>query len=450
MIAARSLRVVLLLALSLGLLAPAAAAPYIIGPMPGYSAMRAVNLWLQARGVDKVVVEYWPEQSPDQRSRTPAYTVDPAQDGIVSLTIGNLKPGTRYGYHLILDGKAVEAPEPLFFRTQPLWQWRRDPPPFSVVVGSSNFINDKPYDHPGRGFGADYQVFENIADQKPDLMLWLGDTLYLREADYDSAWGIAERYRETRAFEPLQRLLRTAHHYAIWNDHDYGPNNSNDSYVLKAESLKQFKRYWPNPSYGMPGVPGVFTRFSWNDVDFFLLDDRWYRNADVAPDSPNKALFGKAQLAWLKDALLSSPATFKVIVDGTQFFNDVARAEGWHNFPAERKAFLDWLAAAHIDGLVFLSGDRHRTELARLDRPGSYPLYELTCSPLTASARPARDAEEKRPGLVEGTRVEKRNFCRLDVDGPLRDRRMTLRVFDVNGKPLWNRTLRSNALRTPR
>ncbi len=450
MTAVRPLRIALLLGLWLSLLNPAAAEPFVIGPMPGHSAMRAVSLWLQLKNVDQVAVEYWPEREPTNRTRTPAYAVDPAQDGIVQMEIGGLKPTTRYGYRLVLDGKAVEAPEPLFFHTQPLWQWRADPPPFRALVGCCNFINDKPLDHPGRGFGADYQIFEHMADQKADLMLWLGDTLYLREADYDSAWGIADRYRETRAFPPLQRLLRSTHHYALWDDHDYGANNANASYALKAESLKQFQRYWPNPSYGLPGVPGIFTRFAWHDVEFFLLDDRWYRNADAAPDVPGKAMFGAAQLAWLKDALLSSPATFKVIASGSQLLNDVSRAEGWQHFPAERQAFLDWLAAAHVDGVVFLAGDRHRTELARLERPGSYPLYELTCSPLTASARPARDAEEQRPGLVEGTRVEKRNFCRLDVDGPLSNRTMTVRVFDADGEALWHQTLRAGALRTPR
>jgi hypothetical protein len=27
--------------------------------------------------------------------------------------------------------------------------------------------------------------------------------------------------------------------------------------------------YWANPSYGLPDTPGVFTKVSFNDVDFF-------------------------------------------------------------------------------------------------------------------------------------------------------------------------------------
>jgi len=428
----------------------AAAEPFVVGPMPGHSAMRAVSLWVQVTGADRVAVEYWPERSPADAVRTPSQEVSNREQGAMRIEISGLEPGTRYGYRLILDGTPADAPEPLHFRTQPLWQWRSDPPPFRAAIGSCAFINDKPFDRPGRGYGGDYQIFDAIAAQQPDFMLWLGDTLYLREADLDSAWGIADRYRSARAFPPLQKLLRATHHYALWDDHDYGPNNSNASYLFKPVSLELFKRYWPNPSYGMPGAPGIFTRFEWHDVEFFLLDDRWYRNADHGPADPDKTMLGKAQIAWLKDALLASPATFKVIANGSQLLNDVSRAEGWQHFPAERQAFLDWLTAARIDGLIFLSGDRHRTELARMERTGSYPLYELTCSPLTSGARPAGDNERDRPGLVAGTQIGQRNFCRLDVDGPLRDRRLTVRVFDTNGEALWAQTIQAADLRSPR
>ncbi len=447
----RSIRAATLLLFGLILLAPsyaAAAKPQIIGPMPGHSAMRAVKLWIQVREAERVAIQYWPEEDNPEQHTTDTLTVADLPQGIAHFDIGGLKPGTRYRYRVVLDGKAVEPKEPLYFRTQPLWQWRTNPPPFKAALGSCAFVNDKPFDRPGRGYGGDYQIFDAIANQQPDLMLWLGDTVYLREADTDSAWGINERYRSMRAFPPLQKLLRSTHHYAIWDDHDFGPNNSNAGFVYKPVSLETFRRYWPNPTAGFPGTPGLFTRFAWHDVEFFLLDDRYYRNSDRAPNTPDKSMLGKSQLAWLKDALLSSPATFKIIANGSQMLNDASRAEGWQHFPHERQAFLDWLAENSIHGIVFLSGDRHRTELARYTRPGNYPLYELTCSPLTSRARPARDQEADRPGLVAGTHTGQRNFCRLDFEGPLSDRQMTIRVFDANGEALWDKALRARELQS--
>ena len=173
------------------------------------------------------------------------------------------------------------------------------------------------------------------------------------------------RQRVVRHHPALQKLLSALPHYAIWDDHDYGPNDSNRSFVFKDASLVLFQRYWANPSYGLPGGPGIFTQFSVADADFFLLDDRGYRDHDRATDFPGKQLYGSEQLIWLENALLASRARFKLIVGGSQFLNDRSKAEGWQHFPAERDAFLDWLGNNHINGVIFLSGDLHHTELLK-------------------------------------------------------------------------------------
>jgi alkaline phosphatase D len=148
------------------------------------------------------------------------------------------------------------------------------------------------------------------------------------------------RYTHDRALKGLQPLLRKGRHYAIWDDHDYGPNDSNKSLILEDESLTLFKRYWVNPSFGLPELPGVFTVVSYGDADLFLLDDRYYRDGDTMPDRADKAMFGPRQIAWLEDALLNSPATFKIIVAGGQMLNDFDVFEGWNHFPAERDSNL--------------------------------------------------------------------------------------------------------------
>ncbi len=89
-----------------------------------------------------------------------------------------------------------------------------------------------------------------MAATDAQLMLWLGDNTYLREADYTSNSGIYYRYNHTRAIPDLQQLLATKHNYAIWDDHDFGPNDGNSSYELKNTTLQAFKDYWGNKSYG--------------------------------------------------------------------------------------------------------------------------------------------------------------------------------------------------------
>jgi alkaline phosphatase D len=424
-----------------------AAAPVHIsaGPMPGYSAMRAVVLWVQFSGPANVRIDYWPDDRPADVRSSAAVSASAQVQNTVHIEVTDLEPGTRYAYHVVADGKVLTSGETLHFRTQPLWQWRSDPPPFRLLAGSCAYINEADYDRPGKPYGERYDIFATMASQSPDMMLWLGDNVYLREADYDSRWGMAERYRHTRALPELQPLLRSTHHYAIWDDHDYGHDNASRSFVFADTSRELFRRYWANPAYGLHGSGGIFTKAAFHDVDFFLLDTRTWRDNDHTPNGPHKTLLGEVQMAWLKDALLASKAPFKIIASSSQLLNDLTGKEAWTHFPDERADLLAWLEETGIDGVLLLSGDTHYSALFRLPRDGSYPLHELTCSPLTAGPH-RHGLGEANPRLVDGTYVAARNFCQLDVSGPRDDRTLRISVIDADGKTRWTHDLHAREL----
>jgi len=244
-------------------------------------------------------------------------------------------------------------------------------------------------------------------------------------------------------------LLTAAPHLAIWDDHDYGPNDADMSYVMKGDALQLFRRYWANPSYGLPDVPGIFGRARWGDVDIFLLDDRWYRSANGALDGPGKTMFGAQQLEWLRNALIYSKAPIKLVVNGSQMWNKVNRFEGWNHFATEQRAFADWLLAQKIDGVIFLSGDRHFGELLKIDRAGTYPLHEFTSSPLTSRPWANPEAgEQQNPDVVPGTLIGRRQFGMIRVSGPESDRSVALESYDGTGKLLWRREVRARDLKS--
>jgi alkaline phosphatase D len=279
-------------------------------------------------------------------------------------------------------------------------------------------------------------------------MLWLGDNVYFREPEWTSLEAMSARYRAYRAMPELRWLARTGSHLAIWDDHDFGPNDSDGSFTMKGAALEAFKRYWVNPSYGLPRVPGVFGMATLGDVDFFLLDNRFHRYPNRYPPTPEKAMFGAAQLEWLKQALVSSRATFKVVAAGGQLWNRANRFEAFASYPAEQKALADWLLEQKIPGVLFLTGDRHLGGLWRVERPGAYPLYEFTSSPLTAGAFANPPQEERdNPQLVPGTLVTQRNFGMVRVSGPRNDRALTLEAYAADGRLLWQRRIAAAELR---
>jgi alkaline phosphatase D len=309
----------------------------------------------------------------------------------------------------------------------------------------------------GNPYGDEFHIFDTIAanmqaDALPHLMLWLGDNLYLRPkgkflgyADFDSAERMATRYREVRGHAMFQKLFAATHHYAIWDDHDYGPNNSDKTFRFKADSLGLFKRYWPNPDMGSPDLPGTWTSFAHQDAEFFFLDDRYYRDDEQAAISDDKAMFGARQIAWLKKSLAKSKATFKLVCNGSQLLSEDQNGKhsGWHSYPNERADFLAWLANEKIPGMLFLSGDRHNTQVFRLKHQGAPVVYEFSCSPFTSRLSKLSKTDRANPRFVDGLGVEQRNFGTLEFTGAGATRKIVAGCFDSNGRKLWERTLAS-------
>ena len=416
--------------------------------MAGSATQRSASLWAGFAGLAEIERrDAWFEYQAtgaapsDPWHSTSTVTLDRAVN-VLTHRIYGLEAGTEYRYRLAWRnrGKAEHTGE-YRFRTAAFWQFRSDPPPLRILAGSCAYTNDSASDRPGKPYGQDPWIFGAMAARQPDITLWMGDNIYFREPDFDDPTMMANRYDQWRALPEMQGLLHVGQHLAIWDDHDFGTNDSNSSSISKQDALTLFRRYWANPSYGQPGQPGVFTRYANSDVEFFLLDNRWYRDSDELRDT-DRHMFGAEQLRWLKNALLSSTATFKLIVSGSQMINSHDRYEGWNMFPTEQGDFLDWLAGQRVPGVMLLSGDRHFSMMLEQARPGTYPLRELTCSPLTAN--PFSDPSAELRGnarVVAGSVVTRNSFCELQVSGVRGKRELHLAIHGADGATIWSKQL---------
>ncbi len=414
------------------------------GPMPGYSTMKECGIWVQLKDVAEVKIQYWTETGRSKMFESNTVKTSKENAFIAHLIADEVSPGLVYNYRLLINNKEISFDYPLTFSSQELWQYRRDPPDFKIALGSCAYINETETDRPGEGYGNNYEIFNAINAQNPDLMLWLGDNTYLREADWNSKTGIYHRYTHSRALPEMQPLLANAHHFAIWDDHDFGPNNSDKSFWNKNISEQAFKDFWMNPNYNMTGEGGITGTFFWNDCQFFALDNRYFRTANMRKTGESVVL-GDSQIEWLINALKFSRANFKFVLIGGQFISDAAVYENHQNLaPKERQKLIDLITAEEIKGVIFLSGDRHHTELSKLERPGTYPLYDWTVSPLTAGSHAAED--EGNTTLVPGSGIGERNFGTIDVSGTFRDRVLDLKIFNSKGEQLWKYTIKASDL----
>jgi alkaline phosphatase D len=402
--------------------------------------MREALVWVQLTEPAIIELVYWPDSTPDEifRSRPVVAEIDKAMTA--HLIADQVEPGGRYGYDIYANGQNITANLEHFFKTQKLYQYRKDPAAFKIAVGSCAYISEEAYDRPGKAYGTNYRIFETIANQTPDMMLWLGDNVYLREADYFSRTGILKRYTHSRSIPELQRLLSATQHYAIWDDHDYGPNDANQTFPHKDKTLEAFKLFWGNNGYGVNDLDGITSAFQFNDIHFYLLDNRWHRT-DANMATTKEEMLGEEQIEWLIQSLKYSRAPFKFVAVGSQVLSTAKVYENYANYEEEREMLFDRIAAEGIKGVVFLTGDRHHSEFNKLVHKGAL-IYEVTASPLTSGTH--RPVDEVNENALPETFVYEHNFAMLSISGPRKDRVLKMEYINADGNVLVTREIKAS------
>lgn len=414
------------------------------GPMLGYSEMREVLVWVQTKNEAKVKIKYWIKTTRGERFFTDEITTKKENGFVAKCVADKVLPGNLYDYEVVINNKTEKIAYPLSFQSKVLWQHRTDAPDFKFTLGSCAYINEERFDRPGNAYGGEYEIYTSIFDKKPDFMLWGGDNFYLREPDWDTRTGIIHRYTHARSLPELQPLLGSSHHFAIWDDHDYGPNDGDRSFYNKETTTEVFKLFWGNNSFGAAGLKGTTSQFSWGDAEFFMLDDRYYRSPNNRKSTPCTIL-GDDQKQWLIDALSFSKATFKFIVVGSQFLTSAATKENFINCTTERDYILKSIADERISGVVFITGDRHHTEVSKVERQ-QYPLYDFTISPLGSSPNKGASKEINFFRIPESL-ITERNFGQIEITGKKEDRKLKLTVFNVKGEEKYSLTILAKDLR---
>lgn len=406
----------------------------ISGPMLGHQTPMETNLWVQTKFSTSLSVTYSAIGDSSLFQITEPLVTKETDWNTITINFNRLTPNTTYKYSIGIEGNKNTTGT---FTTPALLN-KNNLPDFSFAFGSCTYINEKDYDQSGEPFGRPLDIIKSIQLQEPNLMLWLGDNIYLRKGEWSSKTGIYRRYTDFKSNPELQDFWKSTPHYAIWDDHDYGPNDADRSFINKEITLQAFKDFWANPSYGINGKPGITSSFTYQDVEFFLLDNRFNRSPNKRK-SGKREILGKKQIEWLIDALVNSKASFKFIVVGGQFISDADVYENHATYPKERKMLLEYFEKEGLKNIIFLSGDRHKTELSKLKLENGNTIYDFTSSPLASKAFESEN--EGNNNQVKGTHVATQNFGTISVSGDYQNRKLTLKTFDATGKLLWEKEI---------
>lgn len=258
---------------------------------------------------------------------------------LVTFEVTGLEPGSAYTYSVVLDGRPVPT-HIGSFQTMP-----RGPASFTIAFGSCMRT------------ASNGEVFDRIREANPLFFLIPGDFNYANLASTDPA-EYAGVYGENLGAPAQQALFLQAPVVYVWDDHDYGGNDS-DAHSPSRDAVREaYSAYVPHYPLVADADGPIYQAFTVGRVRFLVTDTRSERD----PTSTPPTMLGAAQKQWLKDELLAARAThaLTVWVNAVPWIAEAAPgADNWSGYAEERREIADFIAANGIANLAMLSGDAH-------------------------------------------------------------------------------------------
>jgi alkaline phosphatase D len=284
--------------------------------------------------------------------------------------VTGLKPGTRYPYRVLVDGKPINVSHAGTLATAP----REAAGKVRIVFGSC-------FHRWGLGNPRQAQA---ICQRQPAAALLYGD---IAVQDRDNHLGLHRADYLLRDLHPAwQQIAASIPIYATWDDHDYFNNDRWGIPRGYTERDRQgvwdvFRRAWNNPQYGFDDQRrGVFLRTRIGPCDVIMVDHRYFRTApSEQEDNPGGNLLGPDQMQWLKQQLLACRGPFIILSCGTMWSDHVSNGkDSWGKYdPQGREQIFRLIEQHRIPGVLLTSGDRHGARVFRIPRPSGYEFYEF-------------------------------------------------------------------------
>jgi alkaline phosphatase D len=372
--------------------------PFTLGVASGEPAPDSVVLWtrlapspLNADGqggmanVD-VTVDW-------QVSTTPAFTSLVASGSVIA------QYAQAHTVHVVAGGLAADAEYYYRFRAQghisPVGRTRTAPA--FTVVGRDLTMAFASCAHYEAGY---YTAYRRMADDRPDLILHLGDYIYedgttggsTREHLGSETVSLAD-YRRRYAQYKSDPDLQAAHAIAPWlvvpDDHEVENNYANmvradNSPALTtaqwtARRTAAYQAYYENMPLRSSSAPSgnsipLYRRVRWGTLaTFHMLDTRQFRDDQacgdgwqICPDADlaSRTITGSPQETWLLDGFAQHLGTWDII--GQQVFfarrldsTGAMSMDAWDGYRASRARIQQGWVDRAVRNPVVLTGDVH-------------------------------------------------------------------------------------------
>jgi alkaline phosphatase D len=320
-------------------------------------------------------------------------SVTAENDFVHQFRLAGLSPATRY-YLKVEARDGPDAPARATasgsFRTPAAKDQWQDVG-FGVITGQAYWDLDDP---------AGFHIYPAMQKLGVDFLVPTGDTVYMDSESPRARTVELARYHWHRMYSLPRHIEfhRTIPGYWEVDDHDIWVN----------DCWPTMRAPWMNPLTFEQGarifreqVPmgeSTYRTVRWGKgLQIWMVEGRLYRSPNNLPDGPEKTIWGREQLAWLKRTILESDADFRVLISPTPIVGPDRgnKADNHANeaFTFEGDHFRGWTKEQGLVNFYTCCGDRHWQYLSIDPKSG---LREFSCGPASdihAGGSPGRDQE---------------------------------------------------------
>lgn len=246
-------------------------------------------------------------------------------------------------------------------------------------------------------------IWDSLAKKSPEYLILAGNFVYtdaaspttIQVTNPDLIW---KRYVEMRFNNPLFFREKLIPIHAVWSDHDFGAENSNENFNYKKESKEIFDTFFAQ-DLGLDNwskSPANGGLLNLGDFNLFFLDGRTFRS-----HHSEGMHLGLDQATWLYRKL-KEEANPALIIKGDQFFggyHSQGSYEGGH--PLDFSRFIGELKIINTP-FIFLSGNSSMSEIMQFPRSlFGIPSFEISTGPIQSTPLLLNDSN---PWRVVGTK----------------------------------------------
>lgn len=350
------------------------------GPVVGGVTDTAAQIFVRSDQAASVVLRYGTDPTLTTCELSPAFTTDSTSDFTKIIPVTDLVAETTYYLDVLVnDVPQLTAPYPSFTSF-----------PAAGSLRDFKFVALSDFETVGK-LTQSVLTFANAAATGPAFLFIGGDF------DHRNPQTIDERRQMFKdLYNPntanmssfVPDLLQRSPIVHQWDDHDSGLNNLDRTYPYWSWAQQVYQEYVP--SYSLPSVtPGIWQKFSYAQLDCFMLDCRSQRDPENDPDDSNKSMLdgnnlgATGELQWLEDGLLNSTAVWKIIFTSVVTNTGTKFPDGWAGYQTEWQALKSFITTNNIGNVLFISGDLHQ---ASIDN-GSNAGFPEMCVPEANSPR---------------------------------------------------------------